>query len=259
MIIDGRNLSIERLNNLKLKIEKGNLKIKLVAILVDGFGSDTYVRMKAKKAQEVGIQSEIIKLSRDISEEELIKKVEQLNSDEGVTGILVQLPLPKVLNLQKVLNAISPNKDVDGLRDNSPFLPATVKAVLSLLPPLENKIVVVLGQGKLVGKPLSDELEKKAITVIRCDEHTSDLKSATLQGDVLVVATGVEKLITADMVKLGAVVIDCGAPNAEVDFEAVFEVASAITPVPGGVGPLTIVSLLENTLEAATIQSNTHT
>ncbi len=247
MFIDGKSIAANRLNDLKVKVKSLKSRPKLVAVLVGNDpASEMYVALKSKKAQEVGILSEII---RPESEDETIEIIKKMNSDSRVTGILVQLPLPSEFDTEKVIQTIDPDKDVDGLTGKSKFLPATVKAVLSLAGNLHEKTVVVVGQGKLVGKPLADYLVEQGVETIRCDISTQNLKLETLKGDVLVSATGVPGLIKADMVKPGAIVIDCGAPKAEVD-PAVFEVASAITPVPGGVGPMTVVSLLENTVDA---------
>lgn len=262
MIIDGKAIAAKRLYALRGKILGLSDKPKLVAVLVgNDVSSEMYVKMKAKRTVEVGMGSEVVSLPTNTSKSELIERIQSLNQDDSVTGILVQLPLPERISEQipEILQTIDPKKDVDGLTGKSKFLPATVKAVITIIQAvsgqglaesLKNKNVTVVGQGRLVGKPLSDYLESQGVKVNRCDEFTSDLKTQTLNGDVLVVATGVENLITADMVKNGAIVIDCGAPKAEVDFEKVKDIASAITPVPGGVGPITVVSLLENTLQA---------
>lgn len=240
MIIDGKAIAKQRLEELKTIAGAMRSRLKLVAVLVGHDpASEMYVSMKAKKAGEVGIDFEVV---RDPS---LIPK---LNKDDSVSGIIVQLPLPKDFDTEKVLGMIDPKKDVDGLTGKSKFLPAAVKAVLIALDQggFDPKMkVVVVGQGRLVGKPLADYFEKKGIEVIRCDEFTKELKDETLKGDVLVSATGVPGIIKTDMVKSGAIVIDCGAPEPEVD-SAVYEVAGAYTPVPGGIGPLTVVSLLEN-------------
>ncbi len=246
MIIDGKQIANKKLRELKIKVQGLTTKLKLVAILVGNDpASEMYVSMKAKKAAEVGIEFEVI---RDVH------LIPELNRDDSVAGIIVQLPLPKEMNTDEILQTIDPKKDVDGLTRNSQFLPATVKAVLTAIravsgEQIADRTYTIVGQGRLVGKPLSDYLEKQGVKVIRCDEFTKDLKAETLKGDVLVSATGVPGLIKLDMVKPGAVVVDCGAPKPEVD-PAVFEIASAMTPVPGGIGPLTVACLLENTIEA---------
>ena len=259
MIIDGKAIASRRLEILRNKIQETKINPKLAIVMVTGDpATEIYVRLKCKAAAKVGIVTEVV---------DTIDKV-----SPDADGIIVQLPYP---NQDEVIAKIPIDKDVDGLRESSPFLPATVKAILTVI---ENVIpakagiylnrfrvepgmtYVIVGQGKLVGKPLADYLEKQNYNVIRCDINTQNLKEKTLKGDVLVSATGVDGLITADMVKpampagrQGAIVIDCGSPKAEVDFEKVKNIASAITPVPGGVGPLTVISLLENLIEAVKI------
>lgn len=247
MIIDGKKLAQQKFEQLKLKVQSLKVKPKLAIVLIgDDRASKIYVNLKVKKARELGIETEIV------------DNLEKVSSH--ATGIIIQLP-----GGENLIDKIPLAKDVDGLRKNSPFLPATVKAIVTLLncyitdnnltiKQFNNFAFVIVGQGRLVGKPLADYLEKQNFKVIRCNEFTKNLKSETLKGDVLVVATGVPNLIKADMVKPGGIVIDCGSPKPEVDFENVKEVAGWITPVPGGVGPLTVVSLLENTHEAAKIQ-----
>ena len=239
MIIDGRAIANRIATRLKREVEGLSRKPKLAIVLIgDDPASKAYVNLKVQKAKELGIDVEVR---------------QDLNTDAD--GIIVQLP-----GGEDLIDKIPPEKDVDGLVEGSPFLPATVKGILEILDPARmTGTIVIVGQGRLVGKPLADYWEKQNAKVIRCDINTPDLKSETLKGDILVVATGVEKLITADMVKPGAVVIDCGSPKAEVDFDAVKDKAMAITPVPGGVGPLTVISLLENTVDAAYNNNITHT
>ncbi|MDO8515092.1 MAG: bifunctional 5,10-methylenetetrahydrofolate dehydrogenase/5,10-methenyltetrahydrofolate cyclohydrolase [bacterium] len=234
MIIDGKKIADEITQNLSLKVQEFKSLIgrapKLAIVLVgDDPASKIYVNLKVKKAQEIGIETEI-----------------RQDLDTDADGIIVQLP-----GGEDFINQIPLEKDVDGLREGSPFLPATVKAILVILASeaRPESTYVIVGQGRLVGKPLVDYLEKNNFKVIRCDEFTKNLKQKTLQADVLVVATGVENLIKKDMVKKGVILIDCGAPKPEINSEA-YEMASAYTPVPGGVGPVTVVSLLENLVEA---------
>lgn len=240
MIIDGKAIANQKALELKARVSKFSAAYgrppKLAIVLIGNDpASQIYINLKIKKAEEVGIETEV-----------------RADLNTAADGIIVQLPGPKEL-----VNQIPPEKDVDGLKEKSPFLPAAVNAVLIAIGEgvgehgLENRVTVIVGQGRLVGQPLARYLEKEGQKVIRCDEFTKDLQNETLKGDILVVATGVPSLIKADMVKPGAVVIDCGAPKPEVDFKKAKDVASAITPVPGGIGPLTVVSLLENTLEAA--------
>ncbi len=247
MIIDGKAIAAEVEKSVKRKVESLKRKPKLAIILIgDDPASKVYVNLKVKKAKELGIETEIRT---------------DLNTDAD--GIIVQLP-----GGENLIEKIPLEKDVDGLRENSPFLPATVKAILSCWSEAiasskrsyraspSRMTWVIVGQGRLVGKPLAKFLKSKSFKVIKCDINTKNLKEKTLQGDVLVVATRVPNLIKKDMVKPGAIVIDCGSPKPEVDFEKVKEVAGWITPVPGGVGPLTVVSLLENLVEAAKIQTH---
>ncbi len=241
-IIDGKAMAVQRLSNLKGKVTQLKITPKLAIVMKAGNpampagrqASEIYVRQKVKAAQLVGITVEIV------------ESIEMVPLDAN--GVIVQLPYP---NADAVIAKIPLEKDVDNLTGKSKFLGATVAAVLLVAGDLTGKSVVVVGQGILVGRPLSDYLEKQKIAVIRCDEFTKNLAEKTKQADVLVVATGVPNLIKVDMVKPGAVVIDCGSPKAEVDFDSVSRVALAITPVPGGIGPLTVVSLLENVVEAA--------
>lgn len=260
-----------RLIALKAKMLALSEKLRLVAILVGNDpASQMYVALKKKRALEVGIDSEILSLPETISKKELFESIKELNCDKSVTGILLQLPLPESLASfqQEILDAISPAKDVDCLTtentrllssDTPRFLPATVRAVVELLKEvgvdLMTSTMTIVGQGELVGYPLGLVMTGKVKKLNRCNSKTTpeDLTRFCKEADILVTATGKAKLITKEMVKSGAVVIDCGAPEEEVDFEEVSKVASAITPVPGGVGPMTVVSLLENTVEAARI------
>lgn len=219
--------------------------------------SRMYLNLKRKRAQEVGIESEIIEMRADTTDSQLISRIQKLNDDSSVTGILVQLPLPKNMDTKKVLRAIDPVKDVDGLTGRSDFMPATVKGILTALEGFEipGKDVTIIGRSWEVGKPLAIAMIDLGATVTVCNSKTKDLGQKTKTADILVSATGHPGLVTADMVKPGAVVIDVGSPKGDVDFEEVSKIASAITPVPGGIGPLTVVSLLENTV-AATYNSS---
>ena len=242
-----------------------------VVIVGDNPASMVYVRNKKKACEQVGINSYEIALPADISEEELLEKVIQLNNDESVHGILVQLPLPAHINEETVINAIDPAKDVDAFHPsnvgrimigNYSFLPCTPAGIMDLLEyyniNISGKKCVVLGRSNIVGKPMAHLLLEKNGTVTVCHSRTADLKKETLNADILVVAIGKPEFVRADMVKDGAVVIDVGINRTEngklvgdVDFAGVSEVASYITPVPGGVGPMTITTLLKNTLTAA--------
>jgi methylenetetrahydrofolate dehydrogenase (NADP+)/methenyltetrahydrofolate cyclohydrolase len=244
----------------------------LAVILVgENPASQVYVRNKVKACQESGLHSLLEKYSEDMSEKALLERIESLNQDSSIHGILVQLPLPQHIDAQRVIEAISPNKDVDGFHIASAgalmtgmpgFWPCTpygcMKMLESIAYDLKGKHAVVIGRSNIVGKPMAMMLLQKNATVTICHSATPDLKAMTLLADVIVAAVGKRNVLTADMVKPGAVVIDVGMNRndegklcGDVDFEGVEKVASYITPVPGGVGPMTITMLLVNTLEAA--------
>ena len=243
----------------------------LAVILVgENQASQVYVRTKVKACQESGLHSLLEKYSEDMSEKALLERIESLNQDSSIHGILVQLPLPQHIDAQRVIEAISPNKDVDGFHIASAgalmtgmpgFWPCTpygcMKMLESIAYDLKGKHAVVIGRSNIVGKPMAMMLLQKNATVTICHSATPDLKAMTLQADVIVAAVGKRNVLTADMVKPGAVVLDVGMNRndegklcGDVDFEGVEKVASYITPVPGGVGPMTITMLLVNTLEA---------
>ncbi|MGE6554553.1 bifunctional methylenetetrahydrofolate dehydrogenase/methenyltetrahydrofolate cyclohydrolase FolD [Exiguobacterium artemiae] len=274
VVIDGKQVA--QSYRLKLKEEVARLKEqriqpKLIVILIgEDPASQSYVRGKEKAAQEIGMDSDLIRLSEETKESELLHLIERLNADASVHGILVQLPLPKHIDESKVIFAISPEKDVDGFHPVSvgkmmigepTFLPCTPNGILHLVKemnvPIAGRHVVVVGRSQIVGKPVGMLFLNESATVTYCHSKTADLGAMTRQADILIVAVGVPKLITADMVKPDAVVIDVGVNRVDgklvgdVEFEAVKEVASMITPVPGGVGPMTITMLLHNTIEAA--------
>lgn len=245
---------------------------QLAIVLVgDDPASQVYVKHKVNDSSETGLLATLERHPASLSEDELLARIHALNDDPAVHGILVQLPLPKHMNSQKVIEAISPAKDVDGFHVASAgalmvgqpgFWPCTPHGCLRMLDSigyeLRGKHAVVIGRSNIVGKPMAMMLLGRSATVSICHSATADLGAITRQADVIVAAVGKEKLLTADMVKPGAVLLDVGMNrNAEgklcgdVDFEAVREVASWITPVPGGVGPMTRAMLLVNTLEAA--------
>lgn len=244
----------------------------LAVILVgEDPASQTYVANKEKACHELGIYSELIKLSAETSEDELLGHIKKLNSNPAIDGILVQLPLPKHINEQKVIEAISPEKDVDGFHPVSvgkmllgqpTFLPCTPNGVMELLKysniDVVGKHAVVIGRSHIVGVPMGQLLLQQDATVTYCHSKTPDLQAMTKQADILVVAVGRAKMITSEYIKEGAVIIDVGMNRDEngklcgdVDFDDVFNKVSAITPVPGGVGPMTITMLMVNTLLSA--------
>lgn len=284
-IIDGTTIAKEIRKELMGEVEKlrstGVVPGLAVIIVGEDPASQSYVRGKAKTCGELGIYSETHSLSAQAREEELLSLIDRLNADPRIHGILVQMPLPRHLDPQKVIERIRPDKDVDAFHannvgkiligDGSGFLPATPHGVQELLLRTghdpEGKHVVICGRSNIVGKPLAAMLMQKRkganATVTVCHSHTHDLRNITKEADILVAAIGVPRFIKADMVKRGAVVIDVGmnrVPDAgttkgyrlvgDVDFEAVREVASAITPVPGGVGPMTVIMLMHNTILA---------
>jgi methylenetetrahydrofolate dehydrogenase (NADP+)/methenyltetrahydrofolate cyclohydrolase len=276
-LIDGKAIAAEVRAEVAERVSKLEHAPGLAAVLVDyDPASKIYVGSKRKMAAEIGIVSHDRDLPRDVSQEELLKVVRELNADPAVHGIIVQLPLPPGVDPILIQEAIDPNKDVDGLHPENQgllalgrprFVPATPAGVVELLArsnvEVEGRHVVVVGRSGLVGRPVSILLSLKGpglnATVTLCHTGTRDLAAHTREADILVVAAGHAKAITADMVKGGVVVIDVGMNRdqdtgklcGDVDFDAVKEVASAITPVPGGVGPMTVAMLLSNTARAA--------
>lgn len=265
-IFNGRAFASEKeisLSNRVLGLKTRNVYPKLASIIIgDDPASKLYVGLKKKAAERIGAELDIYYLKENTKLEEILVLIGTLNVDDTVQGIMVQLPLPETLSDRKsqIVSAISPEKDVDGLQEESDFLHPTSKAVIEILDvakkdpdsPFKNvelKVVVVGGTG-MVGTPLAKELEIQGYKVIKCDTNTTDLKSVTLQGDVLISCAGVPDLVKGEMVKKGAIVIDVGSPVGDIDFESVEAKASFITPVPGGVGPVTISCLLENLIGA---------
>jgi methylenetetrahydrofolate dehydrogenase (NADP+)/methenyltetrahydrofolate cyclohydrolase len=273
--IDGNALSqklriqiTERAAALKAKGITPGLAVVLVG---DNPASQVYVRNKVKACQDCGLHSLLEKYPEDMTEKVLLERIDTLNQDPSIHGILVQLPLPKHIDAQKVIEAIAPHKDVDGFHIASAgalmtgmpgFWPCTPYGCMKMLDSigydLKGKHAVVIGRSNIVGKPMALMLLQKNATVTICHSATPNLKAMTLQADVIVAAVGKRNVLTADMVKPGAVVIDVGMNRndegklcGDVDFEGVEKVAGYITPVPGGVGPMTITMLLVNTLEAA--------
>ena len=270
-IIDGKKLSERFLENIKKKVKESDKKPGLAIIIVgDNPASQIYVGLKEKKSKELGFYCERHDLSKDISEGELLSKVDELNQKKEIHGIVVQLPLPKHIDEHMIIDSVLPHKDVDGftplslgnlVNDNNMLVPATARACIELIKStgveIKGKNAVIVGRSKIVGKPVSLLLLQEHATVTICHSRTKDLAEHTKNADILVAAVGVPKLIKKNMVKKGAVVIDVGinrTPSGgiagDVDFEAVKEVAGYITPVPKGVGPMTIAMLLENTLTA---------
>jgi methylenetetrahydrofolate dehydrogenase (NADP+)/methenyltetrahydrofolate cyclohydrolase len=274
-IIDGRqlsqNLRLDYGQRVKDLLSQGVQPGLAVILVGDNPASQVYVKNKVLACKEIGMTSLLLQFEADMTQAQLLQEINRLNHDSSVHGILVQLPLPKHIDPQAVIQAISAQKDVDGFHLESAgalmcgaqgFWPCTPHGCLKMLDSigydLSGKHAVVVGRSNIVGKPMALMLLQRNATVSICHSQTSNLKEITLQADVLVAAVGIQRLITADMVKPGAVVIDVGMNRddqgklcGDVDFEAVRSVASFITPVPGGVGPMTITMLLANTLDAA--------
>ena len=284
-ILDGKQTSIDIKNEIAAEVEKmkanGEKVPHLAAVLVGTDGASmTYVNSKVKDCEMVGFKSTLIDLSEETSEEKLLQIVDDLNTDDDVDGFIVQLPLPKHIDEQKVLMAINPDKDVDGFHPTNvgkmtlglpTFISATPYGILELLERYEietsGKHVVVMGRSHIVGRPMSILLSQKRkagnATVTVVHSRTSNLKEITKQADIIVAAIGISEFLTADMVKDGVVVIDVGITRVtddtktrgyrlagDVDYDSVSNKASFITPVPGGVGPMTRAMLLKNTLLA---------
>jgi len=257
-VFDGRSFAALKEDDLKQKVKKlvaqGKIP-KLVSILVgDDPASVLYVNLKKRAAERIGCQLVIRRPRTDIGPDNLIAEIRKLNKDQSVNGIMVQLPLPGNFkdSSQDIINAIDPQKDVDGLRKDSPFLHPTSKAILQIIEEVnDGSNVCVVGSTGMVGRPLINELKRRGYQTSECDSNTKDLKDRTLAADILVSVTGENNLIKGNMVKEGAVVIDVGSPKGDVDFEKVAPKVRFITPVPGGVGPVTISCLLENLVKAA--------
>ena len=273
MIIDGKKEAAilrEEIKNEIANLKKKTNKVPgLTVILIGEFApSQIYVRNKEKNSKEVGINSNVIKYPSDVSEKEVLNKIEELNKDKNISGILVQLPLPNQINKEKIINAIDPLKDVDGFNPvNVGNLASGYKAIVPCTPlgclllikkvekNLSGKHAVIIGRSNLNGKPMAQLLLKEDCTVTIVHSKTKDLKSECLKADILVAAVGVANLVKGDWVKKNSIVIDVGINKVEdkivgdVEFNTVKEIARAITPVPGGVGPMTIACLLKNTLQ----------
>jgi len=273
MIIDGKKIAAELREELKKKVVElkstYNAVPGLTVILVgEDAPSKIYVKNKEKFAKEVGMNSEVIRYSADLQEKELLNKIKELNKDDKVSGILVQLPLPKHINKRKVIEAIDYTKDVDGFHpinvgnlssgyDSS--VPCTPLGCSLLLKKVEKNLTgkhaVVIGRSNLNGKPMTQLLLKENCTVTITHSKTKNLKTECLKADIIIAAVGIPKLVKGDWVKKGTIVIDVGINKTDsgivgdVDFDEVSKIVKAITPVPGGVGPMTIACLLSNTVE----------
>ncbi|MFI3241668.1 MAG: bifunctional 5,10-methylenetetrahydrofolate dehydrogenase/5,10-methenyltetrahydrofolate cyclohydrolase [Alphaproteobacteria bacterium] len=259
MIIDGKQIAKDVELNIKEVIETNDICLGLAIILIgDDEASHIYVNNKLKMAQRIGINCEVIKFEEDVSDFELISQIEALNEDNAINGVIVQLPIPKHLDENKILSLISPQKDVDGFNPLSKFMPATAIGVVKILETVIDDFAglnaVVIGRSKIVGKPVAELLLSKNCTVTQCHRHTKDLSLYTKNADIVVVATGVPNLLTKDMVKQDCIIVDVGINRVDgklcgdSDFVNLKDYVKAITPVPGGVGPMTVACLMDNVL-----------
>ena len=271
-ILSGREAADALLEELMPKVKRLDPKLVIVQVGEDP-ASASYIKQKFKSCEKVGLRSEHVHLPADTSYEELLKKIDGLNKDDDVSGFIVQVPLPDHLNdkIPQITRAIEPQKDADGFgaynlgkmflsAEYEHLPPATPSGIIRMLEhykiPIEGKHAVVVGRSNIVGKPIAIMLLNRGATVSICHSKTPDLAAVTAQADILIAAVGKPKLITADMVKVGVVVIDVGVNRTDdglcgdVDFESIKKKAAAITPVPGGVGPMTVASLIRNCVTA---------
>ena len=287
-IIDGKKVSNEVLDEIKLAVEnRKNLKLKiphLAAVLVGDDGpSQTYVNSKIRACERVGFESSLFQFDKSITENELISEIEKINLNDDIDGFIVQLPLPKVINQENILNKVLPKKDVDGFNPINygkmalgieTFLPATPAGIIELIKrysiDLKGKKCLVIGRSQIVGRPISILLSQNKIfgnaTVTVAHSRSDNLKEICLDSDMIISAIGIPEFIKEDMIKPGSIIIDVGISRVkddnslkgyrivgDVDFESVYDKVSLITPVPGGVGPMTISMLLKNTLRASSL------
>lgn len=276
-IMDGKSLAEEILADLQKKISQLPLAPHLAIILAgDDDSSLIYVRNKQKAAEKIGMQTTLFHLPENVSQEEVLNIVDHCNNDEKINGIIVQLPLPKHLNSNLIINSINPQKDVDGfhpyntglLQNNEKpyFVAATPLGIMTLIkqvcPDLSGKNVVLIGASLIVGRPLATLLLNQECTVTVTHIHTLNIRELTQKADILVAACGVAKLVKKDWIKPGAILIDVGINRengkvcGDIDFADIVEKAGAVTPVPGGVGPMTVAMLLHNTFQAYLLQHN---
>lgn len=272
--MDGKALSLlietDIKNNVLDYVSKGYRNPKLVVLLIgDNPASVTYVKNKEKACERVGIKSEVIRMTSEVSTEDVLKVVKQLNDDNTVDGILVQLPIPKHLDVNTIIESLDPNKDVDGLHSNNiaklyanqdGFVPCTPRGIMTLLKhyniEVSGKHAVVIGRSALVGRPVAQLLLNENATVTVCHSKTRNLTQITQMADIVVVAIGKDKFLTQEHIHHANAIIDVGINRVndklvgDVDYDALIDKVDYMTPVPGGVGPMTIVSLLENTMKS---------
>jgi len=274
-VISGREVAetilTTDLKNKVLELNKKNIKPKLIVMLVgDMKASASYVAQKEKFAVKAGIESNIMRFEATVTEKEILSQIDNINNDKSIHGVIVQLPLPDHISVTKVLNRIDPSKDVDGFTPTNvgklflgekTLVSCTPKGIMQMLAStgtdLSGKNVTVVGRSNIVGKPVAILCLQQNATVTICHSRTKDLNSKLADADIIIVAVGIPKFINGDQIPKGAIVIDVGIHNidgklcGDVDFESASQKASAITPVPGGVGPMTVCALIENTIIAA--------
>ena len=275
-VLNGKEVANKIKDQLKEEVSKMQKDICLTVIQVgDNKASNVYVRNKKNACEYIGIESEVYKLSEDVNEEDVIKAINVLNNDNAVNGILVQLPLPKHIDENKVIQTISPEKDVDGFHElnvgklvigEDTFIPCTAKGIIELLQyydiDIEGKECVIVGRSNIVGKPTAIELLHHNGTITMCHSKTRNLKEICKRADILVCAIGKPKFFDKEYVKEGAVVVDVGIHRTEnglcgdVNFDDVKDIVSAITPVPNGIGSMTVAMLMKNCVQAAQMQYN---
>ena len=269
MILDGKKLRDEILENIKQEIDENKYNITLAIIYAGNHKpSEVYINNKIKYAEYVGIKTRLIRLE-STTEKEIIDNIELLNNDDSINGIILQSPVPNGINIENCIKHISPKKDVDGFTKENTYklingidglMPCTAKGIMRLLDyydiPVEGKNVCIIGRGKLVGMPITLMMLNNDATVSVCHKKTKNIKSKTIDSDIIILGAGSPKLLTKDMIKDGAVVIDAGITLTDgkvigdADFDGIKDKCSYITPNPGGVGPMTIAMIIENTLKA---------
>ena len=273
-IIDGKKYSIEIIKEISMEVVKMKIKPCLAVLLVgNDSASEVYVSNKEKASKKAGFVSKLIRYAKNVTEKELLKKINEMNNDTSINGFIIQLPLPKHINQKNIIEAISPNKDADGFTttnlgnmfvDKKCILPATARGVMYLIEKEVDKIagknITIVGASNIVGKPLAVLLLEKMATVTVCNIQTKNLNEHTKNADIIIVAVGKANLITKEMVKKGVIIIDVGMNQLNYGSfcgdvaSDVSEIAGKITPVPGGVGPMTVAMLLKNTLDCVKMQ-----
>jgi methylenetetrahydrofolate dehydrogenase (NADP+)/methenyltetrahydrofolate cyclohydrolase len=276
-LINGRKIAQEILDKLKLEVSKLNFQLIFCDVLIGNNAvSLSYVKAKARKAQEIGLDFKILQLLENVSTDEVIENINEIQKNPHLCGLIVQLPLPAQIDKQKVLNAINPNVDVDCLGQvnieafysGRPLIfPPTTAAILEIIDllkvDLKEKKFLVIGQGDLVGKPITYALKARGLNVSVVDKSTADLKSLTAEADVIISGAGHAQLLTSEFIKPSTILIDAGTAESagsivgDIDMESVRDKASILAPVPGGVGPITVAKLLENAVSRAILKSKT--